>query len=76
MMAGANAWCRKRSAVLIGAGFDSFCLRRPAFAEHVEIYEINHRLGPGNGHGEMMFTARATYTPMAMARWEFRTFAA
>ncbi len=28
--------------VLIGAGFDSFCLRRPAFAEHVEIYEIDH----------------------------------
>jgi O-methyltransferase involved in polyketide biosynthesis len=27
---------------LLGAGFDSFCLRRPTFAEHVEIYEIDH----------------------------------
>ncbi len=28
--------------VLIGAGFDSFCLRRPPFAENIEIYEIDH----------------------------------
>ncbi len=31
-----------RQYVLIGAGFDSFCLRRPEFAEHVDIYEIDH----------------------------------
>jgi len=31
-----------RQYVLIGAGFDSFCLRRPKFAEHLEIYEIDH----------------------------------
>jgi methyltransferase (TIGR00027 family) len=31
-----------RQYVLIGAGFDSFCLRRPTFAEHVAIYEIDH----------------------------------
>jgi methyltransferase (TIGR00027 family) len=28
--------------VLIGAGFDSFCLRRPKFAEHLEIFEVDH----------------------------------
>jgi methyltransferase (TIGR00027 family) len=28
--------------VLIGAGLDSFCLRRPQFAERVEIFEIDH----------------------------------
>jgi methyltransferase (TIGR00027 family) len=28
--------------VLIGAGFDSFALRRPAFAESLEIFEIDH----------------------------------
>jgi methyltransferase (TIGR00027 family) len=31
-----------RQYVLIGAGLDSFCLRRPPFAEHVAIYEIDH----------------------------------
>jgi len=31
-----------RQYVLIGAGFDSFCLRRPEFAEHLQIYEIDH----------------------------------
>jgi len=31
-----------RQYVLIGAGFDSFCLRRPKFAEQVAIYEIDH----------------------------------
>lgn len=31
-----------RQYVLIGAGFDSFCLRRPAFAQDLEIYEIDH----------------------------------
>ena len=28
--------------VVIGAGFDSFALRRPRFAEDIEIYEIDH----------------------------------
>ena len=28
--------------VLIGAGFDSFTLRRPAFSEDLEIFEIDH----------------------------------
>jgi len=28
--------------VLIGAGFDSFALRRPAFAEPLDIFEIDH----------------------------------
>jgi methyltransferase (TIGR00027 family) len=28
--------------VLIGAGFDSFALRRPAFSENLEIFEIDH----------------------------------
>jgi len=27
---------------LIGAGFDSFALRRPAFSKDVEIFEIDH----------------------------------
>jgi methyltransferase (TIGR00027 family) len=31
-----------RQYVLIGAGFDSFCLRRPPFAEQLVIYEIDH----------------------------------
>jgi methyltransferase (TIGR00027 family) len=31
-----------RQYVLIGAGFDSFALRRPAFAETLEIFEIDH----------------------------------
>jgi methyltransferase (TIGR00027 family) len=31
-----------RQYVLIGAGFDSFCLRRPQFAEQLEIFEIDH----------------------------------
>jgi methyltransferase (TIGR00027 family) len=31
-----------RQYVLIGAGFDSFALRRPAFAESLEIFEIDH----------------------------------
>jgi len=31
-----------RQYVLIGAGFDSFALRRPAFAETLEILEIDH----------------------------------
>jgi methyltransferase (TIGR00027 family) len=31
-----------RQYVLVGAGFDSFCLRRPKFAEHVAVFEIDH----------------------------------
>jgi methyltransferase (TIGR00027 family) len=31
-----------RQYVLIGAGFDSFALRRPAFARDLEIFEIDH----------------------------------
>jgi methyltransferase (TIGR00027 family) len=31
-----------RQYVVLGAGFDSFALRRPAFAEGVEIFEIDH----------------------------------
>jgi methyltransferase (TIGR00027 family) len=31
-----------RQYVLIGAGFDSFALRRPAFSQDVEIFEIDH----------------------------------
>lgn len=31
-----------RQYVLIGAGFDSYVLRRPAEAQHVEIFEIDH----------------------------------
>jgi methyltransferase (TIGR00027 family) len=31
-----------RQYVLIGAGFDSFALRRPAFAREVDIYEVDH----------------------------------
>ena len=31
-----------RQYVLIGAGFDSFALRRPAFSKDVEIFEIDH----------------------------------
>ena len=31
-----------RQYVLIGAGFDSFALRRPAFSETLEIFEIDH----------------------------------
>ena len=31
-----------RQYVLVGAGFDSFCLRRPDFAQDVEIFEIDH----------------------------------
>jgi methyltransferase (TIGR00027 family) len=31
-----------RQYVLIGAGFDSFALRRPAFSESLEIFEIDH----------------------------------
>jgi methyltransferase (TIGR00027 family) len=31
-----------RQYALIGAGFDSYCLRRPKFADHLEIYEIDH----------------------------------
>src|SRR6202051_1405162 len=31
-----------RQYVLIGAGFDSFALRRPAFAATLEIFEIDH----------------------------------
>jgi methyltransferase (TIGR00027 family) len=31
-----------RQYVLIGAGFDSLALRRPAFAETLEIFEIDH----------------------------------
>jgi len=31
-----------RQYVLIGAGFDSFALRRPAYSQHVEIFEIDH----------------------------------
>jgi methyltransferase (TIGR00027 family) len=31
-----------RQYVLIGAGFDSFALRRPAFSEILEIFEIDH----------------------------------
>ena len=31
-----------RQYVILGAGFDSFALRRPAFAEEVTIFEIDH----------------------------------
>jgi methyltransferase (TIGR00027 family) len=31
-----------RQYVILGAGFDSFALRRPAFARDVEIFEIDH----------------------------------
>jgi methyltransferase (TIGR00027 family) len=31
-----------RQYVIVGAGFDSFALRRPAFARGVEIFEIDH----------------------------------
>jgi O-methyltransferase involved in polyketide biosynthesis len=31
-----------RQYILIGAGFDSFALRRPAFSEALEIFEIDH----------------------------------
>jgi methyltransferase (TIGR00027 family) len=31
-----------RQYVLIGAGFDSFALRRPAFARHLDIFELDH----------------------------------
>lgn len=31
-----------RQYVLVGAGFDSFSLRRPAFAADLEIFEIDH----------------------------------
>lgn len=31
-----------RQYVILGAGFDSFALRRPAFAEGVEIIEVDH----------------------------------
>jgi methyltransferase (TIGR00027 family) len=31
-----------RQYVLIGAGFDSFALRRPAFSQGLEIFEIDH----------------------------------
>jgi methyltransferase (TIGR00027 family) len=33
---------KTRQYVLIGAGFDSFALRRPAFSETLEIFEIDH----------------------------------
>jgi methyltransferase (TIGR00027 family) len=32
-----------RQYVLIGAGFDSFALRRPEFARDLEIFEIDHK---------------------------------
>jgi methyltransferase (TIGR00027 family) len=31
-----------RQYVLVGAGFDSFALRRPAYAANLEIFEIDH----------------------------------
>lgn len=31
-----------RQYVLLGAGFDSFALRRPAFADNLDIFEIDH----------------------------------
>jgi methyltransferase (TIGR00027 family) len=31
-----------RQYVLVGAGFDSFILRRPEYAAHLEIFEIDH----------------------------------
>jgi methyltransferase (TIGR00027 family) len=31
-----------RQYVVIGAGFDSFSLRRPAFAQDVDVFEIDH----------------------------------
>ena len=34
--------CGVRQYVLVGAGFDSFILRRPAFAADLEIFEIDH----------------------------------
>jgi O-methyltransferase involved in polyketide biosynthesis len=31
-----------RQYVLVGAGFDSFALRRPSFAHEVAVYEVDH----------------------------------
>ena len=31
-----------RQYVIVGAGFDSFSLRQPAFAQHVDVFEIDH----------------------------------
>src|SRR5215470_5374239 len=31
-----------RQYVIVGAGFDSFALRRPAFPQHVDVFEIDH----------------------------------
>ena len=28
--------------VIVGAGFDSFALRQPAFARHVDVFEVDH----------------------------------
>jgi methyltransferase (TIGR00027 family) len=36
-----------RQYVLIGAGFDSFVLRRPAFAANLDIFEIDHSATQG-----------------------------
>ena len=31
-----------RQYVIVGAGFDSFALRQPAFARHLEVFEVDH----------------------------------
>ena len=31
-----------RQYVIVGAGFDSFALRQPAFARHVNVFGIDH----------------------------------
>ncbi len=36
-----SVWRGTRQYVIIGAGFDSFALRRPAFAEEVAVFEID-----------------------------------
>lgn len=39
--------------VLIGAGFDSFCLRRPAFAANLQIFEIDFPATQGLKTGQI-----------------------
>jgi methyltransferase (TIGR00027 family) len=36
-----------RQYVLIGAGFDSFALRRPAFSDALDIFEVDHPITQG-----------------------------
>lgn len=39
--------------ILVGAGFDSFILRRPEFAAHLEIFEIDHPATQGLKRGRI-----------------------